>query len=645
MSRMSLAAAGNSRMSILPGSSQRSAKPGGLVGLSDTMAGLSVGSSNRNSDIRRSSAINTATGRPSMGRQSMGFGGRPSLSAASSLSGQVSSNSKDPRPLRDKPWQTKAIKQLVSFLAQTGCPVAVSAKKLTSPSSKDFSDIFKFLYRMLEPNHEFKSKIEEELLPLLRTLRYPFAEQINKSQLFSIGSPHAWPTFLGILHWLMEEIMCCNQFDEQSEIENDGMGGGSIGDSRQPEKIFHDYVIRTYIAFLEGSDDFDAIDRELMNSFDRKNEATIRDVERMRREHHALEEELASLTQGESPLDSLIRENSILGSDKEKFQTYIAHVEVKEQKLQEGLLSAKQELDIQEDELAQVTAEKIELQQIVDAQEISPADVDRMNAERDQLAFSLQTVSTKLESANKAVWEKEIALQKRMDQLEKVVQDYNSHAFKLGLVGSHSAELAHVSKELELHIQADTQSRMVSVDLKGVVKPILENLKDRYNGALHKAQDDMLGLQETLDQLVWTQTRDEEELLTVQSRIAFLNQRYNEEKEHVTMTTISMNEEIEQFERQIQKMKIDSNGIMIASQQKAQKATIEYEELSRMYTEQKEKVLNTLVRGLQDVFGMQTSIAAAIEELTQQANESLIETTNTDWNTTSNPGNSVGISS
>ncbi|KAJ1344542.1 hypothetical protein BSLG_000066 [Batrachochytrium salamandrivorans] len=632
MSRMSLAAAGNSRMSILPGSSQRSAKPGGLVGLSDTMAGLSVGSSNRNSDIRRSSAINTATGRPSMG----------------------------PQASADKPWQTKAIKQLVSFLAQTGCPVAVSAKKLTSPSSKDFSDIFKFLYRMLEPNHEFKSKIEEELLPLLRTLRYPFAEQINKSQLFSIGSPHAWPTFLGILHWLMEEIMCCNQFDEQSEIENDGMGGGSIGDSRQPEKIFHDYVIRTYIAFLEGSDDFDAIDRELMNSFDRKNEATIRDVERMRREHHALEEELASLTQGESPLDSLIRENSILGSDKEKFQTYIAHVEVKEQKLQEGLLSAKQELDIQEDELAQVTAEKIELQQIVDAQEISPADVDRMNAERDQLAFSLQTVSTKLESANKAVWEKEIALQKRMDQLEKVVQDYNSHAFKLGLVGSHSAELAHVSKELELHIQADTQSRMVSVDLKGVVKvvsivflvkgtvpmsPILENLKDRYNGALHKAQDDMLGLQETLDQLVWTQTRDEEELLTVQSRIAFLNQRYNEEKEHVTMTTISMNEEIEQFERQIQKMKIDSNGIMIASQQKAQKATIEYEELSRMYTEQKEKVLNTLVRGLQDVFGMQTSIAAAIEELTQQANESLIETTNTDWNTTSNPGNSVGISS
>ncbi|KAH9262042.1 hypothetical protein BASA82_000871 [Batrachochytrium salamandrivorans] len=343
-----------SRMSILPGSSQRSAKPGGLVGLSDTMAGLSVGSSNRNSDIRRSSAINTATGRPSMGRQSMGFGGRPSLSAASSLSGQVSSNSKDPRPLRDKPWQTKAIKQLVSFLAQTGCPVAVSAKKLTSPSSKDFSDIFKFLYRMLEPNHEFKSKIEEELLPLLRTLR---ADQQITAVLYWIS------TCLAYLSWnsalVMEEIMCCNQFDEQSEIENDGMGGGSIGDSRQPEKIFHDYVIRTYIAFLEGSDDFDAIDRELMNSFDRKNEATIRDVERMRREHHALEEELASLTQGESPLDSLIRENSILGSDKEKFQTYIAHVEVKEQKLQEGLLSAKQELDIQEDELAQVTAEKL----------------------------------------------------------------------------------------------------------------------------------------------------------------------------------------------------------------------------------------------------------------------------------------------
>ncbi|EGF78856.1 hypothetical protein BATDEDRAFT_90028 [Batrachochytrium dendrobatidis JAM81] len=614
----------NTRLSMLSSQQQRSSKPGGLVGLSDTMAGLSVGQS-RPSDTRRTSTINgNGSARMSLGRQSMGFGGRPSLSSVS-LSGQASSITKDPRPLKEKQWQTKAIKQLVSFLAQTGCPVPISAKKLTAPSSKDFADVFKFLYRKLEPNHEFKSKIEEELLSLLRTLRYPFAEQINKSQLFSIGSPHAWPTFLGILHWLMEEIMCCIEFDEQSQIDDNN---DTMGDSRQPEKIFHDYVIRTYIAFLEGSDDFDAIDRELMGSFDRKNEVTIRDVERLRREHQALEEEMAVLTQGESPLEALTRENGILESDKEKFRTYITHVEGKEQKLNENLLSLKQELDIQAEEIACLTNEKTELQQTVDAQDISPADVDRMNAERDQLALSLQTVSTKLETANKIVWEKEIALQKRMDQLEKVVQDYNSQAFKLGLIGSRSADLAPLAKELELYIQADTQDHMVSVDLKGVVKTTLQRLKERYNAALHKAQDDMLELQETLDQLVWTQTRDEEELLSMQSRITFLNHRYNEEKEHVTLTTTAMNDDIEHFERQIQKLKVESNAMMFAVQQKGQTVTIEYEELSRKYTEQKEKALNQLIRGLQDVFGMQTGVAAAIEELSRQANEALTEATN-----------------
>jgi hypothetical protein len=82
--------------------------------------------------------------------------------------------------------------------------------------------------------------------------------------------------------------------------------------------------------------------------------------------------------------------------------------------LQKYLYTALYETD---KELAQLTQERAQLQAIVDAQELSPADVDRMNAEREALKKNLDAVVAKAEQVNQMVWEKEIELQKKMDQV------------------------------------------------------------------------------------------------------------------------------------------------------------------------------------------------------------------------------------
>jgi kinetochore protein NDC80 len=61
--------------------------------------------------------------------------------------------------------------------------------------------------------------------------------------------------------------------------------------------------------------------------------------------------------------------------------------------------------------------EKNELQEIVDSQELSPVDVDRMNAERDQLNKNLESFSEKIEEINKVIWEREIHCQKKGDEV------------------------------------------------------------------------------------------------------------------------------------------------------------------------------------------------------------------------------------
>ena len=117
---------------------------------------------------------------------------------------------KDPRPLREKSWQANAIRSLISFLVNAGYnQTAVSVKSLSTPSSKDIQCIFKFLYYQLDPFYKFEKKIEEDVHHVLKSLRYPFADQITKSVLYSAGSLHAWPTLLAMLMWMVELIQVC----------------------------------------------------------------------------------------------------------------------------------------------------------------------------------------------------------------------------------------------------------------------------------------------------------------------------------------------------------------------------------------------------------------------------------------------------
>ena len=79
---------------------------------------------------------------------------------------------KDPRPIREKSWQAQAIRSLIAFLVQAGYNQSpISLKSLQAPSSKDFQLIFRFLYAQLDPDFEFKKKVEEDVHFILKSLR------------------------------------------------------------------------------------------------------------------------------------------------------------------------------------------------------------------------------------------------------------------------------------------------------------------------------------------------------------------------------------------------------------------------------------------------------------------------------------------
>lgn len=146
---------------------------------------------------------------------------------------------------------------------------------------------------------------------------------------------------------------------------------------------------------------------------------TLGEIERLKKEHEILSAELKTLTETESPLITLEKERVTLSCDREKFKQYITYLESKKQKLSDQVTRLHDEIEAKELELKKLNDEKAHYQNIVDNQELSPADVDRMNAEREQLKKSLEMLAAKAEQVNQMVWEKEILLQKKMDQVRR----------------------------------------------------------------------------------------------------------------------------------------------------------------------------------------------------------------------------------
>jgi len=111
---------------------------------------------------------------------------------------------KDTRPLRDRPYQLKMRQDIHSWLQCTG--YEISMQTLANITGKDFRSIFHHLVGMLDPWHPFNpaSRFEDEFLPALRALKYPFVSQVDNKWLAAPASMHSWPFLLGMLHWLAE---------------------------------------------------------------------------------------------------------------------------------------------------------------------------------------------------------------------------------------------------------------------------------------------------------------------------------------------------------------------------------------------------------------------------------------------------------
>ena len=94
-------------------------------------------------------------------------------------------NPKDPRPLRDPSYRHRIAQELMDYLTQNNFELdmrcSLRQDSLKSPSQKEFTLIFQWLYKRIDPGYRFQKGVDTEVPPILKQLRYPYAWQITKS--------------------------------------------------------------------------------------------------------------------------------------------------------------------------------------------------------------------------------------------------------------------------------------------------------------------------------------------------------------------------------------------------------------------------------------------------------------------------------
>jgi kinetochore protein NDC80 len=109
----------------------------------------------------------------------------------------------DDRPLRERAHQAVMLKAINDFLREQGKEGGLRSHP--TPSAKEFQDTFLFIYNITFDDDRVPGakKMDEEVVELLRVVRYPWIDSLSKLP-FTIITPHVWPHLLGTLHWMVQ---------------------------------------------------------------------------------------------------------------------------------------------------------------------------------------------------------------------------------------------------------------------------------------------------------------------------------------------------------------------------------------------------------------------------------------------------------
>ncbi|KAK0742517.1 HEC/Ndc80p family-domain-containing protein [Apiosordaria backusii] len=605
-------------------------------------------SSNQDND-RRSSVYRarpSGIGGPSSG-MGIPMGGHQSFFQQAP---QAAGVPRDPRPLKDRSYQGRLGQELLEYLAQNNFEMEMNHKLsdnfIKSPTQKDFNFMFQWLYRRIDPSYRFQKNIDQEVPPLLKQLRYPYEKSITKSQIAAVGGQN-WSTFLGLLHWMMQlaqmlERYSHNQYDEAC-LE---AGVDVTGDT-----IIFNFLTRAYQNWLNMDDDAGDEDVEaalaphieqMAADFQHSNAKYIQELEMLETENARLQKEIEELEK--STPDPAVLDNhfKIMQEDRAKFEEYNTIVTEKSNRYEAKNQILQQEFDKLVEEVKEAEDERRRLQKAVDDQGISMQDIDRMTAERERLQRSIESANQRLEDVKRKVLDRELEASRRLEELERAVDKYNTVAYQIGLIPSTAINAKGRDYELQVTVSdgpsnfssslgpsssaeggdrllADSTTgyqpaHILNLDLRGEVKSSFLVLRKEVSERRKQALDMMMEDHDLLDRAKEAIEDKRNEVEALQHRVRAAEEEYEKTKEMTSAQKMASDAQIEKMEKELAKMRAQLSESVQLMEQREMNTNIEYEQLTLRANALREELHTETMRMLNDVIKFKMHVQKNLEE-------------------------------
>ncbi|KAI1848972.1 hypothetical protein JX266_005400 [Neoarthrinium moseri] len=618
------------RASINPHSALKSYAPGGLP----TRA--SEGDQRRSSIYRSRPSNNGPMSHQSFFQQAPQAAGVP----------------RDPRPLRDRSFQARIGQELLDYLVQHNFEMEMkhnlSQNILKSPTQKDFNYMFQWLYHRIDPSYRFLKSIDQEVPPILKQLRYPFERGITKSQIAAVGGQN-WSTFLGLLHWMMQlaqmlEGYTNNRYDDACIEAGIDISG---------DHIIFDFLSKAYRDWLDMGEDAGDEDAEralaphiedMASAFERSNSKYQSELEMLEAENARLQQEIEDLEKSTPDPRVLDDHFKIMEEDKVKFEEYNMLAQQRSEKYESRITVLQEEYDKLMEELKEADDERRGLQNEVDSQGIGMSDIDRMTSERERLQRGIESAAQRLEDVKKKVAEKEIEASRRLDELERLVDKYNTMAYQNLLIpasaenakgvhyelsvtvnesdftgsvmrgGSYGTSSAGTERLLADSVTGYQPAHILNLDLRGQVKNQFAQLRKEVSERRASAMDAMLKDHELLDGIKETIEDKKNEVEALRHRVRAAEDEYEKTKEVTTTQKHASDAQIEKMEKELAKMRAQLTESVQLLEQREMNTNIEYEQLTLKANALREELHTEIERMLNDVIKFKVHIQKNLED-------------------------------
>ncbi|KAL8937207.1 MAG: hypothetical protein Q9211_003803 [Gyalolechia sp. 1 TL-2023] len=662
----------SSRMSLAPSrpqqpSFQRSSSGNNLADLGRPLTVQRTSTSNVLGNVASAPRMSYAPGAMTPHNQSSALNGSQSLQRRSSVWSRPSSSGpmghqsfftqapvpagvpRDPRPLKDRSYQTKIGQELLDYLTQNNFEMemkhSLGQNSLKSPTQKDFTFIFQWLYHRIDPAYRFQKNIDAEVPPILKQLRYPYEKSITKSQIAAVGGQN-WSTFLGMLHWMMQLAQMMDKYEAGEYDDACAEAGVDVSGDRIIFR-FLSGAYRDWLQVEDGEDEDDA-DKMLVPhvqamaaEFERGNQRYAEELKVLEAENVALQKQMEEAERNAPDIAKLDNHFSILQEDTQKFEAYISTIEGKIEKYEARNHLLQEEITRTAAELKEAEQERSDLQSSVDRQGITIQDIDRMNMERDRLQKATEATSLKLDETKKRSAEKESQANHSLEELERLVETYNNLCYRIGLIPSTA--LNAKGKDFELHLSTSSTpnfnssqhtrhpqqrddrllsdsttgynpQQILSLDLRTAIKPALLSLRKEISERRSQAIDADMKNHELLDSIKEAIDDKQSEVEALEHRVRAAEEEFEKTRENCQTQKVASDAQIERMEKELAKMRSGLGESVQVMEQREMGVNIEYEQLTLRANSLREELHTEIERMLNDIIKFKVHVQKSLED-------------------------------